>query len=195
MNVSAPYGLRPYSDGSTGDANHPLTQVAMPSDINRALAVGDIVSVTAGALGIPAATPTTTRDANTPFGIVRGIYWTKAPANGQSLAGDYIPANAITAGYGGVTVLVQTAPDLLYTIAATANTGVATAVGKNAALTIGTADPLRKQSTTQLNAATIAATATLAVRIVGVLNPGDTYPEYIVRWNAGVHQFANPTGA
>ena len=46
------------------------------------------------------------------------------------------------------------------------------------------------------NGAGLAATATLAVRIVDVVKgtEGDAYPEFIVKLNVGVHSYDNSLG-
>ena len=46
------------------------------------------------------------------------------------------------------------------------------------------------------NGATLATTATLAVRIVDVVRgtEADTYPEFLVKLNVGVHSYYNSLG-
>lgn len=195
-NVAAPYGLQPFLNMITGDTNFPTFTIGYTADINRALAKGDPISIGAGALGIPSATPTTTRSGNSPAGVVTGITF-RPPTNPGSLAGHgkTLPANAITAGYTSVRIEYIASPFVVWKIQASAATGASTAIGKNAALVMTAAANGISQIT--LDASTINTTNTLAVRILDFApgsGPTDPFPDYLVVWNTGVHPLQNATG-
>jgi hypothetical protein len=193
--AASPFGLTPVKNLIDGSSTFNTETVAYTADIARAIAIGDLISVGASALGIPSTSPTTTVGANSPIGIVKGISFTAAPGGSLLSTATYLPANAITAGYAGILIEYYASPFMIMKVQASANTGVDTAVGKNAALVMTAASATLKKSLISLNAATLATTATLAVKIIGLASPStDTYPEYFVIWNPGVHSYANTTG-
>lgn len=195
--AASPYGLIPVANLIDGSTNYSVQRIAYTADINRRVGIGDIVAVGAGALGIPSATPTTTRDGNSPWGIVRGISFTKAPTASQLSTIQVLPANARAAGYDGIVLEVVTSPFLIMRVQASANTGAATAIGKNAALVMTEASVVQGQSQIALNAATINTTNTLGVKIIGFADPSgtaDAFPDYLVTWNQNVHAMANILG-
>ena len=83
----------------------------------------------------------------------------------------------------------------------TLTNGAAGAVGKNVALGNFSAGSTATgnsavNATVGTNGASLASTATLAMRIVGIV-PGtenDAYPELLVRWNSGAHSYNFSTG-
>lgn len=190
--AAAPYGLRAVRNWATGDTNFNVKTFSYTADIARALAVGDFINIGAGALGIPSATPTTTRNSSSPWGVVTAI---RALFTNSSLRDiRYIPSNAITAGYSNIEIDYVDSPFMVYQVQASANTGASTAIGKNAALVMTAATATG--SKVALDASTIATANTLAVKIIGFsgATSGDTYPEYEVIWNQNVHAFMNILG-
>jgi hypothetical protein len=191
--VAAPYGFMPHENLVTGDTNFPVRKLAVSADI-AAIAIGSPINVGASALTVVAATPTTTRNGNSPWGVVTNI---EAVGPGGSNLGfyNYLPANATTAGYTNIVIHYTDSPFIVWKLQAGANTDAATAIGKNAAITYTAATSRGAQIT--LNAATIATSNTLAVKIIGfhpTSSATDTYPDYLVIWNQNVHAFCNILG-
>ena len=102
-------------------------------------------------------------------------------------------------GHSDVQVFVWDNPRALFKIQGDAAMAT-TDQGKNSALTNITAVnslDLSKQSKMTVDA-DAATTATLAVRIVGLFdspnnNWTDAFPDVLVTWNPGVHQYDTPT--
>lgn len=195
--TAAPFGLQLWGGSNHTDNNPPVLEIAYgTSDIAAAMAKGSILNIGASAPTMVTATPTTTRDGNTPWGIVTGFRFSTAPGNAPFGFTDYLPANAITAGYKGIYIQYVPAVSAIMIIQATANTNAATAIGKNAAITYTAPDATRHVSKIALNAATIATTNTLALKIVGFAGgtDSDTIPNYLVVWNQNVHAWSNILG-
>jgi hypothetical protein len=195
--VAAPYGFRVVGGMDSNNANLPQFEVAYPAgEIAAALAKGSIINIGASAVTAITATPTTTRNGNSPWGIITG-FKAKGPAESNLGFFDYLPASAITAGYSNIVIQYTTAVRAIMQIQAGANTNASTAIGKNAAITYTAPDSLRKVSKITLDAATIATTNTLGLKIIGFA-PGsaatDTYPDYWVTWNTNVHAWDNTLG-
>lgn len=193
----APYGLRAWN--LAGGAYKSETQyITLTANSATGFFTGDIVNVGAGVITPIAATPTTTRNGNTPWGIVKGV--TYFDANGYRETG-HLPANGYTSfsAYGQIRIQVEIHPDIVFRIQANGSVA-ATAVGKNAALTFGTAGSTTTgNSGVALDSATVAVTATLAVRIKAITPldsnaAGDAYTDCLCVWNAGVHADKNATG-
>jgi len=138
------------------------------------------------------------------LGVCLGVQYTD-PTLGYSLWGQYLPANALNNGYSNVLIRVCDDPDQLYQIQGTAAFGTLTngpagAVGKNAALSGFSGSATTGLATTALavgtNGASLAATSTLAMRIVDVVSASatDAYPDIIVKFNMGVHSYTNSLG-
>ena len=126
-----------------------------------------------------------------------------SPATGQTLYAQYLPSGAISAGYTDVYIRINDDPDQLYSIQADTAVGTKTygalgAIGQNAPLKTFTGNATTGLSQTALdtgtNWGTCAATATLAMRIVDIITPADTYPEVLVKFNQGMHSYYNSLG-
>jgi hypothetical protein len=131
-------------------------------------------------------------------------------AQGQVIHNSWLPANTITGGGSDVWITVVDDPDVLCRIKGTAALGTFNsgtggsgwpgAIGKNTTITFGTATAATGTSGLQLtvgtNGATLAATQTLALRIVDMVRgtESDAYPEFIVKLNVGVHSYHNCLG-
>ena len=155
--------------------------------------------------------PATSADATAGIvGVCVGVRFVN-PATKQQLFAQYLPANAVTAGYTDIWVIVNDDYDQIYRIQGTAalgtfNSGTSGsgwpgAVGKNASITWGgspnaTTGLSDATLTVGSNGGSLAATSTLALRIVDVVRgtEGDTYPEFLVKFNVGVHSYTNSLG-
>lgn len=190
-NVASPYGLRPvkmlggrpYSGGSI---RH------IPMTVNSATAVytGDVIDIGAASAGQPAAISATVTTASAGvIGVCVGVSYVD-PVLKYEIFSQYLPANAITAGYTNVKIHVCDDPDQLYQVQA-AGSVAATVLGKFAALENFGGNAKTGLSTIRLS--TPANTTTLAVRIVDFVDAGSNFTDCIVKFNAGVHMYQNAT--
>ena len=134
-------------------------------------------------------------------------------ATKQPVYYNFLPANAVTNSVSGteVFIMVMDDPDALFQIkgsaalgtfnSGTAGSGWPGAIGKNAALGFGsggnaTTGVSSFVLTVGSNGGSLAATSTLALRIVDVVRgtEADDYPEFIVKLNVGVHSYNNSLG-
>ena len=189
-NVAAPYGLfvRRAVGGrlnSAGCSTYPV-----PANVTGAMFYGAPVGfVGTGGVGPVAASPTT---AGQTCGLVQGAKWTAA--DGTPRWDESLPGNSYSAGSRNIEVMVNDDPDLVMQIQASATLSLAD-VGKVAGLlAFNTGNAVTGRSNASLNAATAAATGDLALRIVGVVDPGALFPDVLVTWNAGVHSQARSAG-
>ena len=225
--TATPYGLRPINLIGGQPFAGQFREYKMAADVAYGIYAGDVVSLTSAgvpqSLAVGNASPTTTAiTAATPtatvvsvagiVGVCVGVrYNNPASAGGQSMYGQYIPANAVTAGYTNIYVRVVDDPDALFQIqgsaalgtfnSGTSGSGWPGAIGKNAALgTFRSGSATTGNSGMNLvvgsNGASLAATATLAMRIVDMVEgtEGDAYPEFIVKFNHGLHSYYVPLG-
>ena len=144
---------------------------------------------------------------NQTVGIFLGCTYTN-PTTKQKLFSQYWPASTAA---GDCQAFVLDDPDALFQIkgsaalgtfnSGTAGSGWPGAIGKNAALGFGSGG----NTTTGIssfnlvvgsNGGSLAATSTLALRIVDVVRgtESDDYPEFIVKLNVGVHSYNNSLG-
>lgn len=196
--TAGPYGLVPF-DLVGGAPLGTARAYTLSSNSATGYFAGDIVNMAAGVLTPIAATPTTTRNGNTPVGIFIGCEYTPA-GGGLPVSGQYLPANAITGGATNVIAYVIDNPDVRFKIQADGSVAY-TDIGKNAALSFTTVgSTFTGNSGVALDQSTIDTTNTLAVRIVDIAPgpgnaAGDAYTDVICVFNAGVHEYRNPTGA
>lgn len=190
------YGLMPWTLAG-GGLKAAIQEFTLTANSSTGFFLGDIVNVGAGVITPIATTPTTTRNGNTPMGIVAGVkYYT----SDRYMETNFLPANGYTSfsTYGPIKILVYTMPDLTFRIQANGAVA-ATDVGKNAPLAFATGSSTTGKSATRLLAASIATTNTLAVRILAITNlpsnaAGDAYTDVICQWVPGVHALDNATG-
>lgn len=218
-NVNAPYGLRPVQTMGGQPYNGSFREFKVAANNSAAIFNGDLVVLSAAGLpsavgSTPVAIDTDGTATNATAGIV-GVcvgarYITPASAGGQPMFGNYLPANTITNGYTDVWVRVMDDPDALFRIqgsealgtfnSGTAGSGWPGAIGKNTTLTFNAGSTTTGKSgvtaTVGTNGGTLASTLTLAVRIVDVVRgtESQSYPEFIVKYNLGVHSYYNPLG-
>ena len=192
--VSAPYGLVPINliggqvfAGST-------RQIPIATNSSTAIYYGDVVKLNSdGTLDKDTGT-----DSATPVGVFLGCSYTDATF-GKTFR-QYYPG---TTNVTDVNAYVLDNPNALFKVAvvsATTTIGYAnrTAVGNNAVLVQNAGSTITGNSKVAIDDTT-ATTSTWPVRIVDVVletqtsTPG-SYTEVIVKWNAGMHQYYNPTG-
>lgn len=197
--TASPYGLRPIKLIGSQQNSGAIREFKLSTNNAAGIFNGDIVQLTsAGNPQALAATPTTSTVGV--VGVCVGVRYV-TPGLKQPMFAQSLPANAITAGYTDVYVRVADDPDLLFQVQGSAafgtlTNGAAGAVGKNAALgNFSAGNTATGNSGVNVvvgtNGASLAATATLAVRVVDVV-PGtetDPYPELIVKINQGVHSY------
>jgi hypothetical protein len=191
--VDGPYGLLPVNliggqvfAGST-------RQIPITSASATAIFHGDVVALTsAGTLGKDAGT-----DSATPVGVFLGCSYTD-PTYGKTFR-QYFPAGTVAAD---IEAYVADDPDALFKVAvvsATTTIGYVnlTSVGNNAVLVQNAGSTATGKSQVAVDNTT-ATTSTWPVRIVDVVHEttsaAGSYTEVIVKWNAGMHQYENPTG-
>jgi hypothetical protein len=169
--------------------------------VNSATAIfkGDIVAIGVASAGQPTAlTATPTTSTRGLVGVAVGVSCVDPVLKYQVYA-NFLPAGAITAGYTNVMIRVVEDPDQLYQVQGDGAVA-ATEIGMNAPLTNFGGSTTTGNSTIALDASATANTATLAVRIVDLVNgpfstPGDAYTDCIVKFNFGVHSYYQADGA
>lgn len=194
--VDAPYGLVPINliGGQVFAGSTRLIPIASGS--TTAIFNGDVVELnSSGTLDKEAGTSTAT-----PVGVFLGCTYTD-PTFGKTFRQFYPGGLAIA----DIMAYVIDDPNALFKVAVTA-AGTSTignvsraVVGENSAL-IQTAGNTATGNSGVSISSTTATTSTLPVRIIDIVpetalavNPA-SYTEVIVKWNAGMHQYNNPTG-
>lgn len=203
--TSTPYGLKPVNlIGGQSFNGGVIREFVLSTNNSTAMYNGDVIQLTSAGNPQPlAATPTAGTTAGI-VGVCVGVSYVDPNLKYQVFA-QYLPANAITGGYTNVTIHVCDDPDQLYQIQGSAafgtlTNGAAGAIGKNAALGNFGGSATTGNSTVNLvvgaNGGSLASTATLAMRVVGVVaaTATDNYPDLIVKFNQGTHSYYFATG-
>jgi hypothetical protein len=202
-------GGAPYNGGA-------MREYKVASNNSAAMFAGDLIALsTAGLPAALTATPTaedinagTDAQAGT-MGVMTGCRY--VDANGVQQFAQYLPINSITGGFSDVHIFVNDEPRQLYRVvgsealgtfnSGTGGSGFPGAIGKNAQL-----GNFSSGSTTTGNSgvnllvgtdgAGLVVTNTYAVRIVDVVRgtESEAYPEFIVKFNVGVHSYDNSLG-
>lgn len=217
--TASPYGLRPVNMIGGAPTVAGTARAYKVSADTTAFYVGDIIKLSSAGLPAREAStspvaikiPTTSADATAGVvGVCVGIQYV-APTVNYSLWGQYLPVSATTAGYKDIWVLVNDDPNQLYQIQGSAalgsfnsgtnGSGWPGAIGKNAAISwSGSPSSVLGLSDARLvvgtNGSSLATTSTLGFRIVDVVRgtESDSYPEFIVKFNVGVHSYTNSLG-
>ena len=193
--ISSPYGLQPVNliGGQVFAGATRLIPIA--SNSATAIFYGDVVKLaSSGTIEKDVGT-----DAATPVGVFLGCQYTTT-SFGKTFR-QYYPG-AVNAS--DIMAFVQDDPDLLMKVAVvSATTTISyanqTVVGNNAVLVQNTGSTVTGDSKVAISSTT-ATTSTWPIRIIDVVpgtelngTPG-SYTEVIVKWNAGMHQYNNPTG-
>jgi len=212
--VSSPYGLKPISMiGGQSFTGGTIREYLMTTNNTAAIYNGDLVQLGAAAAGQPTvvtATPTTSSVGI--VGVCVGVRYQLAGQQlGYPLFAQYLPANAVTAGYTNIFIRVVEDPDQLYQVQSLGSIGYGS-IGKTIALanfTGGTGSSTGNTSTGNsvvALSATVANTSALACKIVDLVNssstfggnfpsnPGDAYTDCIVKLNFGVHSYYQSAG-
>jgi len=201
--TATPYGLKPINlIGGQSFNGGVIREYKLPSNVAAAYYTGAVMYMNTNGVVTPvAATPTAGTTAGV-LGVCVGVRYTD-PNLKYTVFAQYLPSGAITAGYSDVFIRVCDDPDQLYMIQADTAVGTKTngargAIGQNAPLKTFTGSATTGLSQTALdtgsNWGTCASTNTLAMRIVDIYTPDDTYPEVIVKFNQGVHSYYFSTG-
>ena len=217
--VATPYGLKPVQMiGGSPYNGGVIREYRVAANNAAAIFNGDLVSLSSA--GQPSAVSSTpvainipTTSSNATAGIVGvcvGARFVTASTR-QPVYSNFLPANTISGGATDVFLLVMDDPRAVLQVKGSAALGTFNsgtngsgwpgAVGKNAALGFGTAgNTSTGVSGVNLvvgsNGGSLAATSTLAVRIIGLV-PGsedESFPEFYVKLNVGVHSYDNPLG-
>ena len=216
--TASPFGLRPtnliggqpYNGGS-------IRQNHVKANNSAAIFNGDLVVLSSA--GLPSAvssTPSAVKDAHEGAAATPGIVGVLVGAryiddNGVQQFRQFLPANATTAGFTEIKIMVNDDPRQLYKIQANAalgtfnsgtdGSGFAGAIGKNCSLDFSTSGSTTTGNSgvslkIDSNGGTLAATATLGVRVVDVVagTENDDFPEFIIKLNVGVHAYDNSLG-
>ena len=154
--------------------------------------------------------PSTSADATAGIvGVMQGCRYISA--EGQLLFKNFLPANLDNGGATEIVIFVNDDPNTVFQIQAnnslgtfnsgTNGSGFAGAVGMNCALdALGSGSTTTGKSAMSLkidaNGGSLAATSALAMRIIGVVpgTEGDNFPEFLVKYNVGVHSYTNSLG-
>jgi len=203
--VASPYGLKPVNMIGGQPYSGAFREIKLSTNNSAAIFAGDVIALSSA--GNPAALTATITTGTTVgvIGVCVGVRYVN-PATKQSNWGQYLPANAITGGYSDVYIRVVDDPDAIFQIQGSAAFGSLTngadgAIGKNAALgNFSAGNVATGNSAVNLvvgaNGGSLANTATLAMRIVGVVSETatDTFPELLVKFNQGAHSYYGATG-
>jgi len=220
--VATGYGFKPQNlIGGQSYNGGVIREYKVAANNSAAIFNGDLVVLSSA--GQPSAVVTTSpvstkipaTSADATAGIVGVCVGARYVNNAtkQPVYYNFLPANAVTNSVSGteVFVMVMDDPDALFQIkgsaalgtfnSGTAGSGWPGAIGKNAALGFGsggnaTTGVSSFVLTVGTNGASLAATSTLALRIVDVVRgtESDDYPEFIVKLNVGVHSYYNSLG-
>jgi hypothetical protein len=189
--TASPYGLRPYNMVGSRPNSNGFREYAMTTNSATAIYTGDVIQLTAGQPAAMSATPTTSSAGV--IGVCVGVTYVD-PTLKQVMFAQTLPANAITNGYTSVKIRVVDDPDALFMLQADGSV-TAASIGRNAPIANFGGSSLNGTSTVRLTSASIATTSTLAVRIVDLVVPGDTYTDCVVKFNFGVHTYYQSAGA
>jgi len=212
--VAAPYGLKPLSlIGGQSFTGGTIREYLMTTNNTAAIFNGDLVQLGAAVAGQPTVVSTTPTTSTVGLvGVCVGVRYQLAGQQlGYPLYAQYLPANAVTAGYTNIFIRVVEDPDQLYQVQAAGSVGYGS-IGKTAALgnfggstTTGNATTF-VTGTLSSGALTVSNASTAAVKIVDLVNssstfggnfpsnPGDAYTDLIVKINFGVHSYYQSAG-
>ena len=212
--TSNPYGLKPINlIGGQAFNGGVIREILMTTNNSAPIGFGDLVQLGAAAAGQPTvvtATPTTSSVGL--VGVCVGVRYQLATQQlGYPLYAQYLPANAVTAGYTNIYVRVMDDPDALFQCQSLGSITVGS-IGKTIALanfSAGTGSTTVNTTTGNsvvALSASVANTSALACKIVDLVNanstfggnfpsnPGDAYTDCIVKLNFGVHSYYQPAG-
>lgn len=195
--VSAPYGLKPVNliGGQVFAGATRMMEIASGYATN--IFFGDLVKRIADGT-IQKDTGTTSA---TPSGVFLGVSFTNS-STGQIQQQQFYPASQAIASGTKIFAVVADDPDTLFQVAVVSGTTVIsgvgiTSIGNNATLVQNAGSTSTGNSAVALLDST-ATTNTLPIRIIDVVRDtataADNFPEVLVKINATMHQYNNPTG-
>lgn len=193
--VSAPYGLKPVNLIGGQVYAGATRQIPIASGYATSIFNGDVVKLSSDGILVKD-TGTTTA---TPVGVFMGCSYTD-PVLKYKIFSQYFPANTVASD---IVAYVVDDPDALFKVALVSGTTVIagytrTIVGNNVALVQNAGDTNTGNSGVAVLGSSAATTNTLPVRIIDVVpetvDADGEFTEVIVKWNAGMHQYQNPTG-
>ena len=196
--ISAPYGLKPVNliGGQVFAGSTRLMEIASGYATN--IFYGDLVKrISDGTIEKDTGTATAT-----PNGVFLGVSFTNA-STGQVQQQQYYPASQAIATGTKIFAVVADDPDTLFqVVSCSSGTTVAAmgiaAIGTNIELIQNSGSTTTGNSAVAINEGTQATTSSLPIRIIDVVRDTatgtDSFVEFIVKINATMHQYNNPTG-
>lgn len=198
--TASPYGLRPINlIGGQSFTGGTIRKYVMTTNSATGIFFGDVVKIADGEPSAVTTTPTTSTKGI--VGVCVGVSYTD-PTLKYTQFSQFLPANAVNSGYTNILVSVIDDPDQLYQVQADGSVTRAN-IGDNAELgNFSAGSTTTGNSKVTLESGTIANTATLAVRIVDLVDgaptfstPGDAFTDCIVKFNFGVHSYYQADGS
>ena len=196
--VSAPYGLKPINliGGQVFAGATRMMQIASGYATN--IFYGDLVQrISDGTIEKDVGTTTAT-----PCGVFLGVSFTSS-STGQIQQQQFYPASQSIKSGTQIFAVVADDPDTLFQVVSCSGTTVVagmgiSAIGNNIALIQNAGSTTTGNSKVAIDEGTQATTNTLPIRIIDVVREtatgSDTFVEFIVKINATMHQYNNPTG-
>ena len=216
--TASPFGLKPTNMiGGAPYNGGAIRHYHVKANNSAAIFNGDLVVLSSA--GLPAAVSSTpeanelaaTSDNGTP-GIVGVMVGAKyVDDNGVQQFRQFLPANATTAGFTEIKIMVNDDPRQLYKIqgnnslgtfnSGTDGSGFAGAIGKNGQLDFSTSGSTTTGNSgvslkIDANGSNLATTETFGMRVIDVVEgtENDNFPEFIIKFNVGVHAYDNSLG-
>ena len=210
--TASPFGLLPVNlIGGGPYQGGTIREFAVNANVATAIFNGQLVVLSTA--GLPAgvtASPTAQNLAATSAQPTAGIVGVCSgcsyiSAEGQLLFKNFLPANLTSGGATEIKLFVNDDPNTVFKIqgseaVGSLTGGAAACVGTNGAVATFTGSTTTGKSNMVLTVGTngggLDATATLGFRVIGVV-PGtetDDYPEFLVKYNVGVHSYNNSLG-
>ena len=196
--VSAPYGLKPVNLIGGQVFAGATRQMQIASGYATNIFYGDLVKrISDGTIEKDTGTATAT-----PCGIFLGVSFTNA-STGQVQQQQFYPASQQIKSGTQIFAVVADDPDTLFqVVSCSSGTTVAamgiSAIGNNIELIQNAGSTTTGNSAVAINEGTQATTSSLPIRIIDVVRDTatgtDSFVEFIVKINATMHQYNNPTG-
>ena len=196
--VSAPYGLKPVNLIGGQVFAGATRQMQIASGYATNIFYGDLVKrISDGTIEKDTGTTTAT-----PCGIFLGVSFTNA-STGQVQQQQFYPASQQIKSGTQIFAVVADDPDTLFqVVSCSSGTTVAAmgiaAIGTNIELIQNSGSTTTGNSAVAINEGTQTTTSSLPIRIIDVVRDTatgtDSFVEFIVKINATMHQYNNPTG-
>lgn len=189
--TASPYGLIPVNlIGGQSFNGGAIREVPMTVESATAIYTGDVILIGAVSAGQPSAiTATINTSTGGVLGVCVGVSYVD-PVLKYVVYAQYLPANAITAGYTNIMIRVNDDKDQIYQIQG-AGSIASTTRGYQAALTNFGGNTATGRSTISLVAP--ARTSTLAMRVIDFIDAGSNFTDVLVKFNTHVHMYDSAT--